>query len=133
MVEIWFPITLMYGSFLGLIFVVLSYLVTRARVREKITLGDGGNPNVLLAWRVQANFAEYVPIALILLAGLELSAAPDLIVQILGGSLVVGRLLHAWGLSRGPEPNFGRVAGTLITWIVIAVASAGGLYYTLTV
>ena len=126
-----FPITLMYGSALGLIYLVVSYRVSRARMQEKVSLGDGGNEKVLLAYRVQANMGEYVPLTLILVAGLEASPAPALIVHILGGALVAGRVLHAVGLSQGPKPNFGRVSGTLITWIVLLIASVAGLYYAL--
>lgn len=131
MPEVMFPITLMYGSILGLIFLVVSYRVSRARMQEKVTLGDGGNEKVLLAYRVQANMGEYVPLILILIAGLESLSAPALVVHILGGALVAGRILHAVGLARGPKPNFGRVSGTLITWVVLLIASVAGLYYAL--
>ena len=131
MLELMFPITLMYGSILGLIFLVVSYRVSRTRMQEKVTLGDGGNEKILLAYRVQANMGEYVPLTLILIAGLETLSAPKLIVHILGASLVAGRILHAVGLARGPKPNFGRVSGTLITWIVLLIVSVAGLYYTL--
>lgn len=131
MPEVMFPITLMYGSILGLIFLVISYRVSRTRMQEKVTLGDGGNEKVLLAYRVQANMGEYVPLTLILIAGLETLSAPALVLHILGGSLVVGRILHAVGLARGPKPNFGRVSGTLITWVVLLIVSVAGLYYAL--
>ena len=131
MPEVMFPTTLMYGSILGLIFLVVSYRISRTRMQEKVTLGDGGNEKVLLAYRVQANMNEYVPLTLILIAGLETLSAPVLVVHILGASLVAGRILHAAGLARGPKPNFGRVSGTLITWVVLLIASVAGLYYAL--
>jgi uncharacterized membrane protein YecN with MAPEG domain len=60
-------ITPFYAAFLGLGFVTLSILTLRLRRKFKIALGDGGNKQLLRAIRVHSNFAEYVPLALILI------------------------------------------------------------------
>ena len=65
-----------YAGFLGLVFIFLSVRVIRARRQERVALGDGGNPQVRRAMRVHANFAEYVPLALILIAFAELQGQP---------------------------------------------------------
>ena len=66
-------VTPLYAGLLGLMLLVLSALVSRQRLRHKVSIGDGDVPSVRAAMRVQANFVEYVPLALILLVLLELS------------------------------------------------------------
>ena len=78
--------------------------------------------------RVHANFVEYVPLALLLLLVLELNSASALVLNVLGGSLVAGRVLHAYGLSTSTGTSPGRFVGTILTWLVILISSALLLY-----
>jgi len=41
----------------------------------------------------------------------------------LGITLVVGRVLHAYGLTRNAGPSIGRAVGILLTWLMILLAS----------
>jgi len=125
------PVTLLFASLNGLIFVVLSILVVRGRTVEKVSIGAGGRERLEVAIRVHGNFAEYVPLALLLLALLELSGSGETLLYTLGVVLTVGRLSHAYGLSKTLKPNAFRVAGTLATWIVIGVSCFLGLYEVL--
>jgi uncharacterized membrane protein YecN with MAPEG domain len=61
----------LYAGLLALWLVVLSLRVIQARRAARVSLGDGGNRALQRAIRGQANFAEYVPIALLLLLILE--------------------------------------------------------------
>ncbi len=122
------PITLLFASLNGLIFLVLSILVVRGRTVERVSIGAGGREKLEVAIRVHGNFAEYVPLALLLLALLELSGADDVLLYVLGAVLTVGRLSHAYGLSRSLKPNAFRAGGTMATWTVIAVSCFVGLY-----
>jgi uncharacterized membrane protein YecN with MAPEG domain len=79
---------------------------------------------MLQAARVQANFAEYVPLALVLLLLAELGAAPAAVLHGSALLLLASRLLHAWGLSRSPGRSFGRFYGTAGTWLAIIALSA---------
>jgi len=69
-----------------------------------------------------ANFAEYVPILLLLVAGAIVLGANAYFVHGYGIVLIAGRLLHAKALYDGTIPL--RVAGMLATFAVIVVASA---------
>ena len=60
-------VTPLYAALLALWFVVLSLHVIRCRREARVSLGDGGNGRLQRAIRAQANFAEYVPLALVLL------------------------------------------------------------------
>ena len=77
--------------------------------------------------RVQCNFIEYVPIVLILLFLLENAGAKNYIVLGCAIGLIVGRVLHTWGLGSKAGTSFGRYYGTLITWIVLLTTSVTGL------
>src|SRR3954452_8780420 len=89
-----------YAAVLALIFVLLSIYVIRGRGRYQITIGSGAAPDLERRIRVHANFAEYVPFTLLLLVIAELRGAPPGWLQIMCLCLLVGRVLHALGVSR---------------------------------
>ncbi|MBL6928304.1 MAG: MAPEG family protein [Rhodospirillales bacterium] len=121
------PVTALYGGVLGLFALFLGIRITVMRSKKKIVLNDGGDAELTTAIRVFGNFAEYVPLALILLALAEINGASSAMTHWLGGALVVGRLLHLIGLDGTRMITFGRVAGMTITWGVILIASVLGL------
>ncbi len=113
----------LYAPLFALFYVALSINVIRTRRREKIGLGSGGNRAVERAMRVHANFAEYVPLALLLLLILEQSGGSTLLLHGLFLVLLAGRLIHAWGVSQQNE-NFGfRVSGMTMTFAVMIISS----------
>jgi hypothetical protein len=112
-----------YASLLAFLFVYLSIRTIRARRSLGIGLGHAENPVMLRAMRVHANFAEYVPIALLLIFLVESSAAQPLFVHALGSTLVVARLSHAFGVSREPENFAFRVFGMALTFTVLLVCA----------
>jgi uncharacterized membrane protein YecN with MAPEG domain len=121
-------ITALYASLAGLLLLFLSFRVVRWRRKLSVGLGDGGQENLLRAQRAQANFIEYVPIALILLAAAESQGLAGWLLQTFGAILMLARLLHAWGLSRSSGRSFGRYWGTLLTWVVILALSLANIY-----
>lgn len=68
-----------------------------------------------------------MPFAIVLLALLEWSAVWSWMIHALGAVLVVGRLLHAQGLSKSGGVSSGRFVGTLLTWLVLLVAALAGI------
>ncbi len=116
------PITAIFAGLLALMLVGVSIRVTVLRAKKKISFFDGGDPEMGRAIRVQGNFIEYVPMALALMGIVEWMGVKPWVVYVLGIALLVGRVAHAWGLYSNVFP--GRVIGTTITWIVLAV---GGL------
>jgi uncharacterized membrane protein YecN with MAPEG domain len=122
------PITVLWAAILGLLSLALAGRVVSARSSEKVIFGDGASVVMQQRIRVHANFVEYVPLALLLLLLLELNSSSALVLNVLGGSLVVARLLHAFGLSTSTGTTPGRFIGTILTWLVILVASALLLY-----
>ncbi|MBO0345739.1 MAPEG family protein [Roseibium sp. CAU 1637] len=112
-------VTPIYTALLALLFIVLSIRVILLRRDLWISLGDKGNPQLLRRQRVHGNFAEYVPFALLLMVGAELMLTPKWIIHALGVALLLGRLAHAYGVSREPESLFLRSVGMVLTFIVL--------------
>ena len=122
------PITALWAGLLGLLSLALAMNVVRSRVSENVIFGDGGVTLVQQRIRVHGNFIEYVPLALVLLLVLELNGTSALVLNVLGGGLFVGRLLHAFGLTTNTGTSPGRFAGTVVTWLAILAASGLSLY-----
>lgn len=110
----------LYAGLCGLLFIWLSWKVIVERRRSKVGLGDGGDPDLQRAIRVHANFIEYTPFALVLLALVDVLGGPDWLVHGAGVLLVGSRVLHAQGLGSNAGYSRGRYFGTLGTWIIIA-------------
>ncbi len=108
----------------------LAYRVAMHRHTAKIGLGVAGDYKLERKVRAHANFVEYVPTGLIALALLELCGLTDLWLYILGGTLLVGRLLHAFGISRKSGYSPGRFLGTLLTWLSLAAMAVAGFAVT---
>ncbi len=120
-----------YAGLLALVFVVLSVQVIRQRRGAKVAIGPGGNPSLERAMRVHANFAEYVPFAVVLLALMELQRAPAFLLHALGLVLLAGRLAHAYGVSQ-PNENFRfRVTGMMATFATLVIAALYLIYRSL--
>ena len=121
-------ITALYAAILGLVLIGLAARIARLRNQTKIGIGYEGSDVLSRAVRAHGNFIEYAPIGLILMALIELNGAPAGLLHGLGAALVIGRLLHAWGLSGSVGVSFGRVAGSIATWATIVVGALFALY-----
>ena len=123
-------VSCLYAGILGLVLVALSAQVVLARRRYRVRLGTGTEEGMQQAMRVHANFAEYVPLAVVLLVLAEIQGLPGPALHGAGMLLVVSRVLHAVGLSQRPGYSFGRFYGTAGTWTVIAGLSLWLLWAT---
>ena len=120
-------VTPLYAGLLTLWFVLLSVRVVNLR-RRGITFGDSGDIGVTRVIRAQANFAEYVPLALLLMGFLEVTRYSIYLLHALGVILVVARFLHGLALSFGWQVRFGRVSSSALTFIVLLIESVLCLY-----
>ena len=112
-----------YAAALALLFVWLSFRVIQVRRSAKQSIGSGGSADLERRARVHANFAEYTPFALLLLAMAELRGAWGPLLHGLCLLLVTGRCAHAWGVSRTPEDFRFRVGGMMATFAVLICAA----------
>ena len=116
-------ITLIYGGLLGLLFLLLSFWVVKRRAQFKVMIGEGEAPEMLSAIRAHGNFAEYVPLTLLLMALCELAGVGALWLHLGGVLLLAGRILHAIGIQIPRAPNKPRLFGTLFFWLALGLFS----------
>ena len=112
-------ITLLYAAILGLLSVLLANQVLYVRLRG----GEEEKWRSNATERVQANFVENVPLALIILFIFEYSSSSNGLIHIFGILLVLLRLLHAWGMSKNEGANYPRLIGAQGTFLLISVMS----------
>ena len=121
----------LYAALLAIMFVVLSIRTIRQRSKLKIGLGDAGNKDMQRAMRVHANFAEYVPLCLLMIYWVEQSGVYAWFVHLLCLGLVAGRLSHAYGVSQLRENFRFRVTGMSLTFAVLIACAAHLLWVAL--
>jgi len=121
-------VTPLYAGLLAILFIILSVRVIQNRRSSKVSLGDGGNALLQRAIRGQGNFAEYVPLALLLLAILEMSRFSIYVIHALGLALVIGRILHGYAMGFRAEFRFGRFWGTVLTFAILTIEAVLCLY-----
>jgi len=120
------PITLATGAILALILLVLSARVVMGRFRYGVSLGDGGEADLVCRVRSQANFIEYVPLVLILMALVEAAGGNRTVLLAIGGVIIAARIAHPIGMPlRAPNPF--RFLGTVGTWLSLLGLSLYGL------
>ena len=116
-------ITATYAGLLGLVYIALSMNVIRTRRAAQVSLGSGGNDLLERRMRAHGNFAEYVPLALLLIALLEAGGQATWLIHALGIALLLGRLLHGYALSSLTRRPAARVGGMMLTLAVIGLAA----------
>ena len=118
-----FAITGIYAAVLGIMFIVLRLNVVIARAKSEISIMHGDN--MILAEKIRrfGNFIEVVPHALILLGIVESFGASSTILHAIGALLLIGRILHVFGLDHKNGKNPLRIASGLLTTLSFALAS----------
>jgi uncharacterized membrane protein YecN with MAPEG domain len=124
-------ITLLFAGILGLMSIAVAFPAGALRGKTGISIGDGGNPDLLLAMRRHANFAEFVPMALILMALIEMNGMSATAMYAFGGVLVVARICHAIGLKKDNAANVLRGIGAGGTALLTIVMSIWGIILVL--
>ena len=98
-----------------LLTLVLAINVVRHRFK-----GESGDPVALeKAVRAHGNNTEYVPIILVGLGVMAMMVASAQTISILGGTLFVARVFHAYGNQQAKVPNIFGMVGNIVTWLVM--------------
>ena len=103
----------------------------RRRRGARIALGAGDSPVMQRAIRVHGNFAEYVTLALILMMLVELGGSVAWLLHGVGSSLLIGRIVHAYGVGQTDENYRFRVFGMGLTFGAIVTLALMCLWSTL--
>lgn len=112
------PVSLTFAGAFALFNMFLAYRCSKVRMSGKVPVGDGGNPLMLSRMRAHANFVEYTPFVLILIALIETCGGEKNWLWGIGIVYLIGRIGHAFGMDR-PAPNPFRAGGALVTWVVM--------------
>ncbi len=115
-------VTMLYAALCGVLLIALALNIVRLRLGRRVPLGVGSEDSGLeQPVRVHGNFTEYAPTFLILLLLAELGGAAFWFLHLMGAAFLVGRVLHAYGLSTVRARSFGRFYGSVFSWSAILV------------
>lgn len=117
------PITLTIAGAAAIMNVWLGLRVSQLRRRHGISIGDGGKADIAARMRAHANYVEYTPFFLILLAIVELARGSEAWLWLAAILFILGRLAHPLGMDR-PGANLLRIVGIATTWLSL-LALAG--------
>lgn len=116
-------VSALYIALLVLLVVPLIVRVIMLRNAYKVSIGDGGKPDLALAIRIHGNYAENAAFALALLLTLPLVGAAAWLIHLVGLAYLAGRVSHILGL-KGDRVTAFRGAGVMLTFVAYL---AGGL------
>jgi uncharacterized membrane protein YecN with MAPEG domain len=119
-------VTALYAAMTTLLFAALSVNVSRLRGKHKTTLGDNSQPEVLAAARAQGNCAEYIAILFLMMLLAEFMGGGSTALHVLGGGILLARLLHAHGVLTSTAATI--VTGAVLNYLAL-FGSAGYVLY----
>lgn len=125
-------ITALYAGLLAPLLAILMVRVAMMRQRTQVEIGDNNDPALLRRIRAHGNFIETAPYALIVMALAESLGAYPIALHVSGLALLVGRVLHAIGLSHEPHHILAlRASGIMLTLGSILLSAALCLWLAL--
>lgn len=93
-----FSVTPLYGLLLSVILLVLWMRVAAKRAANNQSIGDGGDPALLVRVRQHGNCSEWSSFILILMMLAEGMRAPAVYLHASGVLFILGRIAHPFGL-----------------------------------
>lgn len=120
----------LYIGILALFVPPLILWVRGRRIKAGIGLGHGRHDGslhekeLLKAVRIHGHFIENVPFSLLLILCAELTGNAPFLIHALGITLIISRVLHAYGLTQSVGKSFGRLMGNILGIIIYVVAGA---------
>ena len=109
------PVTLCLAAAAALVNIWLGIRTGKLRGVHKISVGDGGNEQLLRRMRAQSNFIEQTPLALALVAAVELAGKGGQWLAPAAGVFILGRIAH--GIGMDGNFNAGRGIGMLTSML----------------
>jgi uncharacterized protein len=123
------PITLTAAGAAALINLWLAIRVGQKRIAGKVSIGDGGHPPLIARMRAHANFTEYTPYFLILVALIELASGTSTWLWLVVGVYLLARVAHGIGMDVVEGQSKLRGIGIMVTMLVLV----GLAIYALTI
>ena len=116
------PISLTIAGAAAILHIWLASRVVRSRTPLKISVGDGGNEAVMRRMRAHANYAENMPVFLVLLALTELAGGNKWVLWGAGIGFILARIAHAFGMDRASLRLWRMIGMTLTTVLILVLA-----------
>ncbi|MFM9851539.1 MAG: MAPEG family protein [Sphingomonadaceae bacterium] len=110
------PITLTAAGVAALINIWLAIRCGQVRTKEKISVGDGGSEALIRRMRAHANFVEFTPFVLILIAVVEMASGTSTWLWIVAGLYMAARIAHGIGMDGVGK---WREIGIIVTMLVL--------------
>jgi uncharacterized protein len=113
------PITLTAAGAAALINIWLAIRVGQKRIAGKVSIGDGGHPPLIARMRAHANFTEYTPYFLILVALIEMASGTSTWLWLVVGLFLLARVAHGIGMDLIEGESKLRLGGILVTMLTL--------------
>ena len=104
--------TLSLAAAAAIINIWISIRIGKVRMADKVIHGDGGNALLQQRMRAHLNFIENTPLALLLIAVIELTGKGGQWLAVVGAVFMLGRVSHAIGMDNAAA-NPWRAAGAM--------------------
>ncbi len=123
-----FQIVALYVALNLILLPILMLRVGNVRIKEKVSLGDGGSAALLARIRAHANFTETAPFALVGLISLASLSANPIALHVFGAAFTIGRVAHAHGMAGKGANGGGRTIGAVLSLLTFLGMAAYLLY-----
>ena len=117
-------IALVVTALFVLMSIPMAVSVGVRRAKTGILLLHGEDEQLLRLMRAHGNFIEYVPLALLALAGAEVAGAAPWLVAICGAVLLLARVIHFFGLRTAADSKGRAIGAGLTNAVMLALALA---------
>lgn len=119
------PITGLYAGLIALLTLYLMLNIGAYRGKAKISLGDGGDDEMIVRIRRHGNLVESAALLLVLMAIIEANNAQSMFVHAVGLIYLIARIAHPIGLKASNTSGLPRIVGALGT--LLAILAAAGM------
>ncbi len=123
-----FEIVALYVALNLILALVLAGRVVQLRLKGKVSLGDNGDSALRARIRAHGNFTENAPLALIGLFSLASLSVMPWVLHLFGGGFILGRVLHAIGMSTPGATGQTRRVGMTLTILCLLGTAVTVLY-----
>lgn len=122
------PITGLYAGLITLITIYLMVNIGAYRGKAKLSLGDGGDQEMIVRIRRHGNLVETAALLLVMMAIIEANGASSMYVHAVGLIYLIARIAHPIGLRANNTSGFPRMIGALGTMIALLMGTGMAIY-----
>ncbi|MFN3214568.1 MAG: MAPEG family protein [Henriciella sp.] len=122
------PITGLYTGLTIILAIILGAGIGLYRGKTKVSVGDGGDPEVLVRMRRHGNLVETAALTLLAMAVIEMNGASSALLHGLGIFYIVFRILHPIGLKADSVTHPLRAIGAMGSTLVMLIAGGVAIW-----